>query len=210
MNESLPSRFRRPSKPALPGMPKGWDAAAPVPLPKVEAGQHELDEFGLPRTAYADLSPLGRAWLARAYEWFGTVKTIAPTQQGMGTVPEMVLFGGLLEAGFTPGKRGPRGFLFQSAVLGGRATAGGGAVLDFSVHHNGRVVAVGVDSLFHAPNNPFGGRAKTVEDERQRLRTLTRGAVDVSITVNRFIDGHPLEHGPDQLVRADLQRVLHA
>lgn len=200
----LPSRPSLPRKPALPGGTRPYD---PPTLPEIPAGKPRTDEHGLALSWCEDLGFRVRGWLARAYEYLGFDKQFPPSGQGhfgsSGTVPEIAFMGGLLTRGLEPF----RDFEFQSEAMGGRRFPGG-AVLDFLVYVNGLNVGVRVESVFHASDFVFAGQAKVNEDEAQRVRLLSSGAVDRVVAVNQQADGYPLEGSNDALADADVNRVM--
>jgi hypothetical protein len=205
--------------------PHRWRYPAPdrKTLPVMEAGPETgNDEFGFSLSVFGRFPRIIRYYLSIAYDYANLDKRQTPSQQGLvggdrgvaGTVPEMVFFGMLLDAGFRISQSGffgktPRSFLFQSRLLGGRVP--GGAVSDFVVFINGRTIAVRIHSVFHEERNPFGsGGAKSEEDKRQRIKLRSAGYLDNVVDVNRASDGLPLENGPAALVRNDLRRVMNA
>lgn len=193
---SLP---KLPSRPALPGrrLPDLPGLEIPeVPKPAPRFG------FGV----WADgLPPRSLEYLREAYEYFKLDPRVPPTHQEWGTIPEMVVMGGLIERNFEYGQHFGRGFDFQSELLGGRNLPGG-AVVDVVVYHNARVVGVRVQSVFHGLRSPFGGGgAKVEEDINQRIRLETRGSLDGVVDVNA---NQELELGPDPLVDREFERIL--
>lgn len=201
--------FTRPSRPSLFRLPSRGKGADLPPLSAPEQREPDTDEYGLLYTMTQDMSPLGRQYLARCMEFMNLDKTVPPVQQGFGTIPEAVFFGGLLERDFTFGAVGSQSFEYQSATLGGRQSPGG-TVIDFILHSGNRRIAVYVESVFHTKANPFGGMAKIGEDDARFTRALATRGIDALVQVNRGGEGHPLEHGPDALVVRDFQRALSA
>lgn len=161
-----------------------------------------------------DLPPKSREYIRRAYDFFRLDPLLPPSQQVMpagdsgkgGTVPEMVVLGGLLARRYSFGGGSARSFANQDWVLGGRRIPGG-AVVDTVVFLAGEVVAVRVESVFHAPNGVFAGGAKVEQDRNQRIRLESRGGYQRIVDVNRYSDGFPLENGPDALVDRDFDRI---
>jgi hypothetical protein len=206
MSITLPKRQSLPRKPALPGGRAPFESLA-LPQPKV--GQADHDQYGLARAWAGDMGQRVREWLSVAYEYLGFDKNKPPSGQGhfgsSGTIPEIAFMGGLLSRGLKPFIN----FEFQSEALGGRRFPGG-AVLDFLVYVNGLRVGVRVESVFHASDFVFAGNAKVREDEAQRIRLESGGAVDRVINVNRQSDGYPLEGANDALADRDVDRVLEA
>lgn len=173
-------------------------------LERVRQVEQATDEFGLAYELYRYYPRTSRQYIARALEFLRVSKRVSLQEQGIGTGPEMVVFGGLLYRGFLPYGGGPRTFVFQSSQLGGRELPGG-AVVDIVVNI-GENVGVRVQGKFHRLDNPFGtGGAESEEDERQRIRLLSYGAVDRLVDVNRNLE---LERGPDPLVEREFDRIL--
>jgi hypothetical protein len=201
---------------------KDWSSQVPALPEEREPAVTGNDEYGFALDVFGRFPRDVRYYLDIAYEYIGLNKQQTPTQQTMaqgdrgqaGTVPELVFFGLLLDNGFTYAPRGflaptTRSFIFQSRLLGGRVP--GGAVADFVVFHNRRVLAVRIHSIFHDERNPFGtGGSKSEEDRRQRIKLVSAGYIDNVVDVNRSIDGAPLENGPGHLIRNDLRRVMNA
>lgn len=203
---SRPDRPRRPARPSLPG------GAGRLPaLPGPEAQPRDQVGFGLGPWA-EDLPGISKQYVSRAYEFFQADKRLPPSQHfgpTSGTIPELVVFGGLLVRGFTPYGGTARSFEFQSMQLGGRELPGG-AVVDFILFHNNRRIGVRVESVFHALSDPFGRGASEVEEaRRQKARLLARGAVDNIVDVNLASQGFALEHGPSAVVHNDFRRMLN-
>lgn len=202
---SLP---RRPSMARKPARGGGRAPVEPLALPKLGVGKADVDQFGLSLSWAGELGERQREWLALAYRELGFDTTRPPSSQGgfgsSGTIPEIVFLGGLLDRG----KQHIVDYEFQSEALGGRRFPGG-AVLDFLVYANGLRVGVRVESVFHASDFVFAGNAGVNEDEGQRIRLLSGGAVDRVVAVNRQSDGYPLEGGNPALADADVNRVLN-
>lgn len=191
----------------------GPEQSIGAPAPATEE-KDPVDEFGLDLSLYGRFPLAIRRYVNLTIERLGISKDQPPQNVGFGTVPELVFYGMLLEAGFTPTQRGfldqtARSFIFQSQLLGGRQP--GGAVADFVVFRGDRTIAVRVQSVFHAERNPFGsGGAKAEEDRNQRIRLESAGFIHAVVDVNRERDGYPLEHGPLVLMKEDRRRVLSA
>lgn len=168
------------------------------------------DQYGL--AAWAQRFPNEvRRRLAVALRRTGGSLDHPPTTAGYGTVPELVVMGGLFELGFKSAPRGfighsNRSFIFQSKLLGGRKP--GGAVADFIVFNNLVTTAVRVDSIYHNLESPFGGGVATEKDKIQALRLQAEPFVDRVVDVNRKEDGYPLEHGPEAAINRDFLRIL--
>jgi hypothetical protein len=201
---SLPKLQSLPRKPALPGGRRPYD---PLSLPQLGESPIRKDQFGLAVAWSEELGLRVRQWMARAYEYLDFDKNVPPSRQGhfgsSGTIPEIAFMGALLTEGLVPFED----FEFQSEAMGGRRFPGG-AVLDFLVYVNGLRVGVRVESVFHASDFIFAGNAKVNEDESQRIRLQSSGAVDRVVAVNRQSDGYCLEGANDALADADLRRVL--
>ena len=168
------------------------------------------DQFGLGKWA-ARFPPEVRRLLVIALRSTGGSLDHPTSPVGYGTVPELVILGGLLERGFTSSRSGFIGhsvhsFIFQSKLLGGRKP--GGAVADFIVFNQHRTIAVRVDSIYHNPESPFGGAAATERDLVQAARLIGEPFIDRVVDVNRREDGYPLEHGPGMLIRRDFERIM--
>ena len=202
-------RTARPSLPRRHRLPSRTSMAQPPAVPTPEVTKPDTDEYGLATELFEHMSPLGRQYLARCMDFVGLDKSVSPTRQGFGTVPECVFFGGLLERNFTYGQAGSQSFDYQSATLGGRQTPGG-TVVDFMVYVGNRRIAVYVESIFHTKDNPFGGLAKIGEDDARFTRALATRGIDVIVQVNRGGAGHPFEHGPDSGILRDFERVMAA
>jgi len=203
MSTRLPSRPGLPRRSALPGGRKPSEQPA---LGKLEAKPLH-DQFGLAWVWAEKLGERARSWISLAYEELGFNKDKPPSGQGSygssGTIPEFVFLGGLLSRGLRYGED----YEFQSEALGGRRFPGG-AVLDFLVYRNGLSVGVRIESVFHASDFIFAGAAKVRQDEGQRIRLLSGGAVNRVVGVNRQSDGYPLEGNNNALADNDLNRVL--
>lgn len=206
MSTKLPSR---PKLPSLPRIPSRTKAPAPVEMARPETREQETDEYGLSAEMVETMSPLARQYLARCMEFVGLNKRESPTRQGFGTIPECVLFGGLLERGFTFGNAGPQSFEYQSKLLGGRRVPGG-TVIDVLIYSGNRRIAVYVDSIFHSLENPFGGLSKIYTDDARFIRALGAPSIDALVRVNRGSAGYPLENGPDAVILHEFDRMLHA
>ncbi len=196
-------RPRLPRRPALPSR----GPSVVLPVPEIEGRTDETDQFGLALSVFGELPTLSRRYIARAFDHVGADKTITPTHQGLGTIPEMVLFGGLLVEGFVPNQPYGKAFIFQSQFLGGRMP--GGSVADFLVLNQNRRIAVMVHSFFHSAQSPFGGAAKQAEEALLYQRIVGSGQADVVVLVNHPADNTPLETGPDALVRRDVMRAIN-
>lgn len=207
----LPRLFSKPSLPrafAVPGgrVPFGETTlASPEPF----ADTRETDENGLPLALYPNLSPLGRYYLSRTYEELKLDKSIPPIQHQFGPIPEAVFFGGLLVRGFAYRGYSTRSFEFQTMLLGGRDIPGG-SVADFIIHLGTRTIAVYTSSIFHIPENPFGGAAKVEEDKRLQERLVARAGIDALVVANSPSRGFPLEHGPDDMLLLEFELAIHA
>lgn len=191
------------------------EAPAPVALEPANAPPvvTELtDRFGLASSVYDRFPEAVRFYLAIGLKAYGLPLDKAPGIVGFGTVPELCMMGLLLDAGFTAAKFGfygrtARSFIYQSDLLGGRVP--GGAVADFVVYHNGLVIPVRVQSVFHDINMPFGGGGrKEGEDDLQRYLLNSQSFVTTTIDVNLGEMGYPLEQGNWAQVRRELHRVL--
>lgn len=186
--------------------------SARIEEPPTEAEQ--VDRYGLALNLYGRFPLSVRHFCNIALEYLRIPKDVPPQQVGFGTVPELVFYGLLLDAGYRPARNGflgrsTRSFLFQSRLLGGRVP--GGAVSDFVVFTARRSVAVRVQSVFHDERNPFGsGGAKSEEDRRQRIRLVSTNYISAVVDVNRPDDGLPLEQGPWVRITNDLRRVVTA
>lgn len=210
------SRFRVPSVPkvprvpAVPGMgalPPLWEAKRP------QAGAVERDEFGLSVDIYGKAPSLSRQYIAQCLDYLNKPKTVNPSQifgVSAGTIPELAVFGFLLASGFVYRTSGARSFTWLSYELGAGEVAPT-TQLDFSVYlAENRRIGVDVDSIFHTEKNPFAAGAKLEHDRRRRLRLLALPTLANVISVNEGHTGHCLEFGPNQLVAANLQRILVA
>lgn len=216
--ERLAPRSRRPSRESkasrtggikavtLQPMPESWNTAYAVTQP--------TDEFGLTNTIYNKFPKATRYYVSVALTALNLPTDIPPQAQGFGTIPELCIYGGLLERGYKRSSNGfvdapGRSFIFQSRLLGGRVP--GGAVADFVVFTAGVTIAVRVESIFHSVGQPFGsGGVKIEEDYLQRLRLESAGFIDMVIDVNRASTGFCLENGPDVLVEDDFRRIQSA
>ena len=207
--------FEKPRKWSKPRKLSRFSARrrADVPTGKPLAGQLATDEFGLSYELYRYTPHLSRQYVARALEHLGLSKRISPTQQGTGTIPELVVYGGLLARGFhdyTVGGGGghgigPRGFVFQHPALGGRSRHGG-SVIDVKVFFMGERIAVRVQGKFHALDGPRpDGGAKVTSDQLQVQRLGAESDIDRVVDVNVNFE---LEHGPDMLVLGEFERIL--
>lgn len=185
-----------------------WDRPEyPEPAAAPREKERFVDEFGLSYELYRYYPKLSRQYIATAIEHVGGDKLTPPIQQGIGTAPELVIIGGLLERDFDfQGIRGNRSFYFQSEELGGRRP--GGAVVDVMVYIGGEKIGVRVQSRWHALNEPFfQGRAKVEEDKRQLLRLLSNAQIDRIVDVNQPPQ-LVLETGPDALVLREFDRII--
>lgn len=201
-------RIESPSRPRKPRIPGNLPVVG-LPEKKPEVGKPLTDEWGLLLSVFGELPPRSRQYIALAYDYMHLDKHVAPTHQGAGTMPEMVFFGGLLARGFTYRQGESNTFEFQTDLLGGRRIPGG-TVADFTVFHDGGIVAVYVQSVFHAAGFVWAGRA-TVEQERNLyLQVAAQRGVRAVVEVNQVWQGFPLENGPDDLVDNDFRRVLAA
>lgn len=177
-------------------------------VPTLRQTEDAADQFGLGPWA-RDLDTAIKSYIGRVYRFFHINPMLDPTAffgHGQGTIPELVVFGFLLEEGFEYNSVGPRGFRFQSDEAGGRKTAGG-AVVDIEVFHAGRRIAVRVNSIYHQANDPFGGGKAVWANEEQRIRLMGSDRFDVVIDVNEHLE---LEHGPAEAIKHDLSRILVA
>ena len=199
-----PSRPSLPRRPAVTGFKREFETMA---LPK--PGQPVMDRWGFPMTLLPDLPPRSKQYLARAYDYLRLDKRNPPSAYGAGTTPEMVVFGGLLDLGFSFRTGSWRSFEFQSNLLGGRRIPGG-TVADFTVWNGATRIAVYVESVFHQPSFIWTGRGKVEEERVTRLKVLARTGIDRVVEMNSVDRGMPLEHGPDSLVDAEFQRLLSA
>ncbi len=195
-----------PRKPRLPTRTHG----EPPVKAEVKRAEPGVDEFGLDPGIFGRYPRKSRQYCALALEFLKMPKDVTPSSLvfGGGTIPEMVMFGGLLARGYVYNGGPPKGFAFQRDVLGGRAIAGGGAVEDIVVYRAGRVIAVPVQSVFHGVDNPFGGGlSKIYSDREQQVRVLSRGRVDAVVPVNEPERGSVLENGPDAAVDHEFTRI---
>lgn len=200
MSTRLPSL---PRKPALPSRGRARERLTGGP----EARGQATDEFGLSVTVFGKLPGLARQFLALSLEELHASKMVTPTQQGLGTIPEMIFFGGLLSYGFGFRKSG-KGFDFQSDLLGGRIP--GGSVTDFLIFNGPRRIAVFVQSPFHSYALPFAGGAKVEDDRNLFLRLQAYAGISAVIGVNQPDWGYPLERGPAMLIRREIERAINA
>lgn len=204
-------KLQRAAVPHLPRLPGGSVPGAPKPAPIFTVSPtFATDEHGLSLKVTAKMSALGREYLALAYRFFGLNTRLSPSQQGYhiaGTLPELVFCGALLAHGYTPGKHA-HGFIFQQALLGGRVP--GGSLTDFTMFNGPRQIAVYVDSIYHSLRNPFGAGAKISQDKLLRERILSRTSIAAVVSVNKELDGFPLENGPDMLLAKEVRDALAA
>ena len=190
-----------------------WHTQPGTAIPENRQFQQEdpiRDEFGLAKWA-ARFPREVRRLLSIGLIAYGGSLDHSPDTNGYGTVPELVVLGGLIELGFRSAPNGFIGhsahcFVFQSALFGGRKP--GGAVADFIVFNMHRTLAVRVDSIFHSLDDPFGGARAVERDKVQGLRLLAAPFIDRVIDVNQAEDGHPLENGPEMMIRRDFLRIL--
>jgi hypothetical protein len=152
-----------------------------------------VDEFGLAYELYRNVSPLGRRYIAHALETLGYSKLISPSQQSPATIPELVVYGGLLLRGFRDfsgpdgGGRGagPKGFVFRQ--VHGSKMLGRIAEVDFTLYLGMSVTAVMVDGAFHSADHPAGlGGAAMVKDRRQWQGLLALLDITRVLSVNRY------------------------
>ena len=202
MSVPLPRKPRLPTRPGR-GKP-------PAALEKQKPGQAAVDEFGLDVGIFGRYPRRSREYCAIALRYLKMPLNVTPSSLvfGGGTIPEMVMFGGLLKRGYIYNSYGPKGFAFQRDVLGGRAISGGGAVEDIVVYRAGRAIAVPVQSVFHGVDNPFGGGlSKVYSDREQQVHVLSRGRINAVVPVNEPERGSVLENGPDSAVDFEFTRV---
>lgn len=196
-------------------LPKLVKPTAPVPrttqLPIPPTAEGLTDEYGLATSVYARFPDAVRFYLNIGLEAYGLPKDKAPGLIGFGTVPELCMFGLLIDNGFRLAKfgfygRNARSFLYQSDLLGGRMP--GGAVADFVIYVNGLVIPVRVQSVFHDVNMPFGGGGrKEGEDELQRYMLNSQSFVTTTVDVNLGSMGYPLEKGNWVQVKREFRRA---
>lgn len=193
-----------------------WGAWHQSPI-KGSAPLHEFrdelpirDEYGL--GPWAQKFPkIIRYYVSIALRATGGSLDEHPQSKGYGTVPELVVMGGLLLRHFQATRNGffgssARAFTFQTKLLGGRQP--GGAVSDFVVFNCGITTAVRVNSIYHSLENPFGGVEAYNRNLVQGLRLWATNYIDRVIDVNLPEKGFPLENGPDSLVLEDFRRIL--
>lgn len=200
--------FRAPMTFRLPGY-VAREAELDLVPGSIENPEPLRDEFGLLWTIYRNFPRIIREYVAYALEHIsGASKSVSPSQAGYGTVPELVVYGGLLKRGYDPQVTRSKGFYFQSSMLGGRVP--GGAVVDFLVIvGSGERVGVRVQSKFHALQDPFGlGTQKVYADEAQRLRLLTNRTITRLVDVN-LPPLRALENGPEAAVYREFERILY-
>lgn len=178
-----------------------------VPEATQDIAQHaqQRDRFGL-GPAYFTYPDKSREYAARALDFLGLPKGVHP--RPFATIAELVVFGMLLSAGFhhyVGPEPGGGTFVFQSYELGGRQP--GGAVVDFVLFHRGAEIGIRVQSIFHSPASPFGNGAGDLREMEQSNRLLGAGFERI-VSVNEPQRGFPIENGPNELVRRELDRIL--
>lgn len=172
---------------------------------------NDTDQYGLDWEVFGRFPERSRYYGSLALKHYGLPLNQNPGN-GMfgssGTFPEMIVIGMCLHHGFADGViDGARSFAFQESMLGGRVP--GGVVVDLMIYHGFDRIAVRVESVFHGLEHPhqIGGQ-KVEEDRRQAARMMGGRFISRVVNVNRVVDGHPLENGPDYLVERDWLRIL--
>ena len=173
---------------------------------RLQQPEQETDEYGLKWTLYRNYPKRSRYYVSIALAYLRKPRDKSPITLGIGTIPELVVFGGLLRRDYTFNGLTQGSFYFQSEQLGGREVPGG-AVVDFLVWIGGEKVGVRVQGKYHALDNPFYvGREKVEEDELQRTKLLARAGFTRLVDVNEA-PRYALEKGPDAAVEQEFRRI---